>query len=66
MKRKRMFMEQNMTRNIDATRMRIQTDIAFVSRGITLKNTRKSVTPRPDEVHSKCNCKGAYGHQVPL
>ena len=25
-----------------------------------------AVTPRPDEVHSKCNCKGAYVHQVPL
>ena len=25
-----------------------------------------SVTPRPDEVHSTCNCKGAYVHQVPL
>ena len=23
------------------------------------------VTPRPDEVHSTCNCKGAYLHQVP-
>ena len=26
----------------------------------------KCVTPRPDEVHSTCNCKGAYVHQVPL
>ena len=24
------------------------------------------VTPRTDEVHSICNCKGAYVHQVPL
>ena len=24
------------------------------------------VTPRPDEMHSTCNCKGAYVHQVPL
>ena len=24
------------------------------------------VTPRPDEVHSTCNCKGAYMQQVPL
>ena len=24
------------------------------------------VKPRPDEVHSTCNCKGAYVHQVPL
>ena len=26
----------------------------------------KSVTPRPEKVHSTCNCKGAYVHQVPL
>ena len=25
-----------------------------------------SVTPHPDEVHSTCNCKGTYVHQVPL
>ena len=25
-----------------------------------------SVTPGPDEVHSTCNCKGAYVYQVPL
>ena len=24
------------------------------------------VTPRPNEVHGTCNCKGAYVHQVPL
>ena len=24
------------------------------------------VTPHPDEVHSTCNCKGAYVYQVPL
>ena len=24
------------------------------------------VTPRPDELHSTCNCKGAYVNQVPL
>ena len=24
------------------------------------------VTPRPDEVHSICNCRGTYMHQVPL
>ena len=24
------------------------------------------VTPRPDEVHCTCNCKGAYVHQVSL
>ena len=26
----------------------------------------KPVTPRPDEVHSTCNCMGAYVHQVRL
>ena len=24
------------------------------------------VTPGPNEVHSTCNCRGAYVHQVPL
>ena len=24
------------------------------------------VTPRPDEVHSTCNCRGVFLHQVPL
>ena len=24
------------------------------------------VTPCPDEVHSICNCRGTYVHQVPL
>ena len=41
MKRKRMFMEQNMMRNVRVTRMRIKADITFVSRSITWKNTRK-------------------------
>ena len=27
---------------------------------------RGGVTPRPDEVHSICNCRGTYMHQVPL
>ena len=27
---------------------------------------RSPVTPRPDEMHSICNCMGAYVHQVPL
>ena len=26
----------------------------------------EDVTPRPDEVHSTCNCRGTYVHQVPL
>ena len=25
-----------------------------------------AVTPCPDEVHSICNCRGTYVHQVPL
>ena len=25
-----------------------------------------AVTPHPDEVHSTCNCKDAYVHQVPF
>ena len=27
---------------------------------------RSHVTPRPDEMHSICNCRDAYVHQVPL
>ena len=27
---------------------------------------KTNVTPHPDEVHSTCNCKGAYVHQVTL
>ena len=27
---------------------------------------RAVVTPCPDEVHSTCNCRGTYVHQVPL
>ena len=26
----------------------------------------EDVTPRPDEMYSTCNCRGAYVHQVPL
>ena len=35
---------------------------------ITPKDQEKTtfVTPRPDEVHSTCNCKGAYVHKVSL
>ena len=29
-------------------------------------NYGKSVTPRPNEVHSTCNYRGTYVHQVPL
>ena len=35
-------------------------------RGRNVLNEGGFVTPRPDEVHSTCNCKGAYVHQVPL
>ena len=30
------------------------------------ENLEVDVTPRPDEVHSICNCRGIYEHQVPL
>ena len=33
---------------------------------ITNEEEMSFVTPHPDEVHSTCNCKGAYVHQVPL
>ena len=35
-------------------------------RGRNVLKEGRFVTPRPDEVHSTCNCKGAYVHQVPL
>ena len=35
-------------------------------RGRNVLKEERFVTPRPDEVHSTCNCKGAYVHQVPL
>ena len=31
-----------------------------------LREFAKDVTPRPNEVHSTCNCKDAYVHQVSL
>ena len=34
--------------------------------GQNVLNEGGFVTPRPDEVHIICNCKGAYVHQVPL
>ena len=33
---------------------------------LQIRDKKGVVTPRPDEVHRKCNCKGAYVHQVPL
>ena len=50
-------------------------DLCFISRfwrelqsalGTKLTFSTTFVTPRPDEVHSKCNCRGAYVHQVSL
>ena len=39
----------------------------FVGRGARLSEAGShGVTPCPDEVHSICNCRGAYVHQVPL
>ena len=35
-------------------------------RGRNVLNEEGFVTPCPDEVHSICNCRGAYVHQVPL
>ena len=35
-------------------------------RGRNVLKEGRFVTPRPDEVHSTCSCKGAYVHQVPL
>ena len=34
--------------------------------GNTIKEGNVAVTPRSDEVHSTCNCRGTYMHQVPL
>ena len=34
--------------------------------GGKLLNESNNVTPRPEQVHSTCNCRGAYVHQVPL
>ena len=35
-------------------------------RGRNVLKERGFVTPRPEKVHSTCNCRGAYVHQVPL
>ena len=35
-------------------------------RGRNVLKERGFVTPRPYEVHSTCNCKGTYVHQVSL
>ena len=35
--------------------------VAYASRQL-----KPHVTPYPDEVHSICNCRGTYVHQVPL
>ena len=35
-------------------------------RGRNVLNEGGFVTPRPNEVHSTCNCRGTYVHQVPL
>ena len=35
-------------------------------RGRNVLKEEGFVTPRPDEMHSTCNCKGAYVHQVSL
>ena len=35
-------------------------------RGRNVLKERGFVTPRPDDMHSTCNCRGAYMHQVPM
>ena len=35
-------------------------------RGRNVLKEGRFVTPRPDEVHSTCNCRGTYVYQVPL
>ena len=35
-------------------------------RGRNVLKEGRFVTLRPDEMHSTCNCGGAYVHQVPL
>ena len=44
-----------------SARAKVESELARVQNALTV-----SVTSRPDEVHSTCNCKGAYVHQVPL
>ena len=40
--------------------------LVFSFRGRNVLKEGGFVTPRPDEVHSTCNCKGAYVHKVSL
>ena len=41
-------------------------NLVYSFRGRNVLKEGGFVTPRPDEVYSTCNCKGAYVHQVPL
>ena len=41
-------------------------NLVFSFRGRNVLKEGGFVTPRPDEVHSTCNCKGAYVYQMPL
>ena len=40
--------------------------LVYSFRGRNVLKEGGFVTPRLDEVHNTCNCKGAYVHQVPL
>ena len=41
-------------------------DVSFATVEVLGGISLMVVTPRPDEVHSTCNCRDAYVHQVPL
>ena len=41
-------------------------NLVFSFRGRNVLKEGEFVTPRPDEVHNTCNCRGACVHQVPL
>ena len=40
--------------------------LPFIKGDVVAFLSLSRVTPRPDEVQSICNCRGAYVHQVPL
>ena len=44
----------------------VNTVVGFLQKNILSIFGEPSVTLHPYEVHSTCNCRGAYVHQVPL
>ena len=50
---------------VELQELRVQLQ-ELLNKGFIKPSTSPCVTPRPDEVHSTCNCKGAYVHQMPL